>query len=104
MLLSPTGAAVIPKIRCIMTTRNQTSNPSSLGRFGDLLFARQTPMLHAETHRGRLSGRAADFQARLQAWRERRKAAAELSRLSDRELEDIGLTRQQIPDIVSAKR
>jgi hypothetical protein len=62
-------------------------NNSSLGKIGDLLFVRQTPALNAETHKGIVT--------------RRRKAEIELSRLSDRELADIGLTRQQIPGVIN---
>jgi uncharacterized protein YjiS (DUF1127 family) len=77
-----------------MTTR--TYNQSSLGKFGALLFARQTPFVAAERHPGIL--------AQIKAWRERRVAAAELSRLSDRDLADIGLNRQEIPAVVRNNR
>lgn len=36
--------------------------------------------------------------ARLQAWRMYRKTVAELSALTDRELDDIGLIRSEIPN------
>jgi uncharacterized protein YjiS (DUF1127 family) len=68
-------------------------NNSALGKIGDLLFVRQTPALNAETHKG--------IVTRFSEWRQRRKAELELSRLSDRELADIGLTRQQIPGVVN---
>ncbi len=72
------------------------SEQLSLSKFGSLLFARQTPMLEAERHRGWLS--------RLNEWRTRRAAISELSGLSDRELSDIGLTRQEIPVVVRKGR
>ena len=75
---------------------NQSSRLLSLGKWGNLLFTRQTPMLNAQTHRSS----SASLARRFQTWRERRAAAAELSGLSDRELADIGLTRQQIPEAV----
>jgi len=65
------------------------SEHRSLGKFGALLFARQTPLVAAERHSSLLS--------QFRNWRARRAAAAELSNLSDRELSDIGLTRQEIP-------
>ncbi|MDE8347151.1 MAG: DUF1127 domain-containing protein [Acidocella sp.] len=71
-------------------------NHAALGKFGELLFTRQTPMVAAERHRGLLDS--------FRAWRERRAAAAELSNLSDRDLADIGLTRQDIPNAVRARR
>ena len=67
---------------------NTIHNHSTLGKFGALLFARQTPMVGAERHQGLL--------AQFSAWRDRRAATRELSGLSDRELADIGLTRQEI--------
>lgn len=36
--------------------------------------------------------------ARFQAWRMYRKTVAELSALSDRELDDIGLIRSEVPN------
>lgn len=38
------------------------------------------------------------FVARFMAWRAYRKTVAELSALSDRELDDIGLIRAEIPN------
>ncbi|MDR3521410.1 MAG: DUF1127 domain-containing protein [Acidocella sp.] len=67
-------------------------NSFSLGKVGSLLFARQTPMVAAERHPTLL--------ASLKAWRERRAAKAELESLSDRELADIGVTRQEISSVV----
>ncbi len=65
------------------------SERGSLSKFGALLFVRQTPLVGAERHTGWLK--------QLSDWRARRAAAVELSALSDRELADIGLTRQEIP-------
>jgi uncharacterized protein YjiS (DUF1127 family) len=79
---------------------NNIHNQFSLGKFGDMLFVRQTPMLCAETHpsiTSRLAGR-------FNAWRERRSAAAELTGMSDRELADIGVTRQEIPTLIRIRR
>jgi uncharacterized protein YjiS (DUF1127 family) len=72
------------------------SNHFSLGKLGELLFVRQTPAVAAETHKG-LTGWLAE-------WRNRRSATAELSNLSDRDLADIGLTRQEIPAVVRRGR
>jgi uncharacterized protein YjiS (DUF1127 family) len=83
-----------------MTTHNQTSSFLSLGKFGGMLFNRQTPVRNAETHPGILSSLFGGFNT----WRERRAAVNELAGLSDRELADIGLTREQIPDVVYRKR
>ncbi len=67
-------------------------NNAAFAKLGGFLFARQTPLLSAERHKGLLNG--------FSAWRERRAAERELSQLSDRELADIGLTREQIPAVV----
>ncbi len=79
---------------------SQSSRHLSLGKLGHLLFTRQTPVLDAQTHPRIFAGLA----LRLNAWRDRRAATAELSGLSDRELADIGLTRQQIPEAVQRIR
>jgi uncharacterized protein YjiS (DUF1127 family) len=81
------------------STHNQSSSLLSLGKLGNLLFARQTPMRNAETHPAIFT----EFARRFNAWRDRRAAAAELYGLSDRELADIGLTRLQIPEVVQRK-
>lgn len=73
-----------------MTTNIQ--NSSTFGKVGALLFARQTPMVAAERHSSLL--------ASLKSWRARRAAQTELSNLSDRELADIGVSRQQIPEVI----
>jgi uncharacterized protein YjiS (DUF1127 family) len=70
-------------------------NHSSLSKITDLLFARQTPYVSAEQHKGLLNS--------LKAWQTRRAAEAELNRLSDRDLADIGLTRQSIPAAVRVR-
>jgi uncharacterized protein YjiS (DUF1127 family) len=67
-------------------------NSFTLGKVGAILFARQTPMVAAERHPG-------VFES-LKTWRARRAAQAELTNLSDRELADIGVTRQQIPEVI----
>jgi uncharacterized protein YjiS (DUF1127 family) len=79
-----------------MATHNQTSH----FRLFNLLFERQAPVFGAATHHGIFAGLGRHFNA----WRERRAAVNELSGLSDRELADIGLTRQEIPDLVYKKR
>jgi uncharacterized protein YjiS (DUF1127 family) len=71
-------------------------NQSSLGKFSELLFVRQTPYEAAEKHKSLLDG--------FKAWRQRRAAEAELASLSDRDLSDIGLTRQGIPAAVRVHR
>jgi uncharacterized protein YjiS (DUF1127 family) len=83
-----------------MATHNQSSHFWSPVRFGNLLFARQAPALNAETHPSIFASLASQFNV----WRERRAAVNELGGLSDRELADIGLTRQQIPEVVYNKR
>lgn len=45
-----------------------------------------------------------DMFARLAAWNDQRVTRNELSRLSDRELDDIGLCRGDIQEIVRAMR
>jgi len=72
------------------------SDQLSLSKFGALLFARQTPRVEAERH--------ASLLTQLNTWRARRAAETELSGLSDRELADIGLTRQEIPVVVRRGR
>ncbi len=73
----------------IMTTT--ILNQLSLSKLNKLLFARQTPVASAPTHRS--------IRHWFADWRRRRQAAAELAGLSDRALADIGLTRQDIPVI-----
>jgi len=68
------------------------SDQLGLSKFGALLFSRQTPMVAAERHPSLLT--------QLSKWHKRRAAEIELSGLSDRELADIGLTRQEIPVVV----
>jgi uncharacterized protein YjiS (DUF1127 family) len=65
------------------TIRNQ----ATLSRIGSLVFTRQTPLFAAERHPS------------LRNWRARRAAAAELDALSDRNLADIGVSRDDIPAI-----
>jgi uncharacterized protein YjiS (DUF1127 family) len=94
MLLGRIELAVIKlKVRIMANTIH---NHSTLGKFGALLFARQTPMVGAEHHPG--------IFAQFNAWRDRRAATRELSSLSDRELADIGLTRQEISSVVGRGR
>jgi uncharacterized protein YjiS (DUF1127 family) len=69
-------------------------SPSALGKLTDMIFARATPKVAAELS---LAGRIA-------AWRRQRQAEADLARLSDRELADIGLTRQSIAAAVRMPR
>lgn len=77
----------------IMTTT--IKNHSTLGKFGDLLFTRQTPYVAAERHKGLLDS--------FKAWRKRREAEAELGSLSDRELADIGVSREGIQQAVQGR-
>ena len=72
------------------------NNQTILGKFGQLLFARQAQFHGAERHQSLL--------ASLNNWRERRNARRELSNLSDRELADIGVARQDISSVVSHRR
>lgn len=71
-------------------------NHTTLGKLGALLFARQTPIMDAERHDTMVN--------RFRAWRERRAVSAELHRLSDRCLADIGLTREGINEMLRAAR
>jgi uncharacterized protein YjiS (DUF1127 family) len=68
----------------------------SLSKFGEFIFARQTPYMEAETAPGIVDS--------LKAWWGRRSAEAELNRLSERDLSDIGLTRQGIRNAVRMRR
>jgi uncharacterized protein YjiS (DUF1127 family) len=71
-------------------------NQPRLGKFGELLFTRQTPQVEAERHKSLLGS--------FKAWRKRRAAEAELSNLSDRGLADIGLTREDIGNAARMRR
>lgn len=46
----------------------------------------------------------ADLFARVAAWNDKRVTRRELAKLSDRELDDIGLCRGDIEDVISALR
>lgn len=46
----------------------------------------------------------ADLFARVAAWNDKRVTRRELAKLSDRELDDIGLCRGDIEDVVGAMR
>jgi uncharacterized protein YjiS (DUF1127 family) len=70
-----------------MTTA--TFNHGALAKFGAFFFVPQAPRAGAKRHTGLLNA--------LRRWRERRAAIAELSSLSDRDLADIGLTRDDLP-------
>jgi uncharacterized protein YjiS (DUF1127 family) len=72
------------------------SNHSSFSKLGAFIFARQPRYLQAETHESLFE--------RFAAWRERRAAEAELARMSDRELADIGVSRQGIRAAVRVHR
>jgi uncharacterized protein YjiS (DUF1127 family) len=82
------------------SNHNQVSGALSLNKFGNLFFARQTAFHGAATHSSVFS-KIGDL---FQAWRAQRAAAQELSGLSDRELADIGVTRQNIPTLVRIRR
>jgi uncharacterized protein YjiS (DUF1127 family) len=79
---------------------NQLSGAMSLGKFGDLIFTRQTPVSGANTHRSMFS----EIVGRIQNWRAERAASAELAGLSDRELSDIGVSREQISSLTRIRR
>ena len=78
---------------------NTTQSFNAFAKFGELFFDRQAPVLGAKTHTGVFTSLAQSFNA----WRSRRIAAAELSNLTDRELADIGVTRQEIPEVVGRR-
>lgn len=66
-------------------------------------FAHSRPV--ADGVFGRASGfSVGDLFARCVVWNDRRVTRNELSKLSDRELDDIGLCRGDIQDVVSALR
>lgn len=68
----------------------------ALSKVMDLLFVRQTPRMGAERHK--------TLAQHFSDWRARRAAQAELEKLSDRDLADIGLTRAAIPQAVRVRR
>ena len=70
------------------TIRNQ----ANLSKIGSLGFAPQTPRMAAERHASLLN--------KLRDWHAKRAAEDELNALSDRSLEDIGLSRADIPSVV----
>jgi uncharacterized protein YjiS (DUF1127 family) len=82
------------------TNHNQVSGALSLGKFGNLFFTRQPAFAGAETHSSVFSAIVGLFQA----WRAQRAAGLELAGLSDRELADIGVSRQNIPTLVRIRR
>ena len=69
----------------------------------DVDAARSNAGVYADAHRGAqkyvLLGAARNALAWLKAWPARRAAMRELASLSDRELADIGLTRQGIQQV-----
>lgn len=65
----------------------------SLAKLGAFLFTHQAPVAAAERHQGLVNS--------LKSWRARRVAEAELGELSDRELADIGVARENIHDAVN---
>ncbi len=75
-----------------MATNIPSTSP--LSKLTDMIFAATTPKLAAEQ----------SLTARLAAWRRQRQAEADLARLSDRELADIGLNRQTISAAVRLPR
>ena len=75
---------------------NTISNHFILGKLTGVFFARQCQFPDAPRHKSLFGA--------FSAWRQRRRASAELSGLSDRDLADIGLTRQQIPEVLRRRR
>lgn len=98
MLLRHTEPAIISVLQVrIMTTISNFLSPAKVGsRLGAVLFTRQQRFNDAPRHKS-LFGALAE-------WRRRRLAAAELTGLSDRELADIGLSRQEIPEVLRRGR
>ena len=76
----------------------------SLPRPDFLTIAAEEAVRLAHPNRGRLAHRMSDFVkhrvARLASRRQRKAGVAELSRLSDHELADIGFTRSDLPRIM----
>ena len=66
-----------------------TINHFSVSKFAGFIFGRQAPIPAAPRHK--------TLAAAFAEWRHQRRARAELNGLSDRDLADIGLTRQEIP-------
>ncbi len=80
-----------------MTTITNLFSPAKVGsRLSGLLFTRQAGFTDAPRHKTMLGAWA--------EWRRRRLAAAELNALSDRELADIGVSRQEIPQVARRGR
>jgi uncharacterized protein YjiS (DUF1127 family) len=53
---------------------------------------------------GRIAGAITALAAAVAAWNDARQTRDALARLSDRELEDIGLCRADIDDLIRARR
>ena len=80
-------------IGTIMSSNLSTS--SSFSKLSALLFARPRTVVGAERHK--------TLREAFKAWRALRTAENELYSLSDRDLADIGLTRQEIPNAVRGR-
>ncbi len=103
MLLRHNEPAIISVLQVrIMTTISNFLSPAKVGsRLSGLLFTRpvfkrQAGYANAPRHKSVLGAFA--------EWRRRRHAATELNSLSDRELADIGVSRQEIPDVLRRGR
>ncbi len=60
-----------------------------------------TDLIRTNTYRGRVvEAGASELLAQIRAWQARRRANAELRRLDDRVLADIGIERSAIPQVV----
>ena len=94
VLLDRDGSAAVWMFK--VRIMSNTINHFSLGKFGAFLFARQPGFPQAPRHKSLFGA--------LAAWRNRRRATTELSGLSDRNLADIGVTRQEIPEVVRRGR
>jgi uncharacterized protein YjiS (DUF1127 family) len=71
-------------------------NERALSKVGTLVMTREAPAA-VETHGGKLS-------RWFQAWQARRAVAAELYAMSERDLNDIGVSRADIPQILRTVR
>ncbi len=71
-------------------------NQPVLSKLGSLVMTREAPAA-VETRGSKLS-------RWLQAWQARRAVAAELYAMSERDLNDIGVSRADIPDILRSVR
>jgi len=81
--------------------QRRKQNPMAINIPSTSPLGKLTDMFSTRTSAERAA--APSLVTRLAAWRRQREAEAELARLSDRELADIGITRQSIRMAVRAK-